>query len=66
VPTHGLTADQLIGECAYCHARRSSFADFVHPRKDIFNIMSPQLPIEPNYFVDGQIKDEDYVLNFRK
>jgi tetratricopeptide (TPR) repeat protein len=63
VPSHGLTADQLIGECAYCHARRSSFTDFVHPRKDIFNIMAPQLPIEPNYFVDGQIKEEDYVYS---
>jgi len=63
VPTHGLTSDQLIGECAYCHARRSSFGDFIHPRKDIFNLISPQLPIEPDYFVDGQIKEEDYVYS---
>lgn len=63
VPTHGITADQLIGQCAYCHARRTSFGDFVHPHKDMFNIMGPQLPIEPNYFVDGQIKDEDYVYS---
>ncbi len=63
VSDHLLSADQLIGQCAYCHARRSSFGDFVYPHKDIFNIMSPQLPTEPNYFVDGQIKEEDYVYS---
>jgi len=63
VQTDGLTADELIGQCAYCHARRSSYADFVYPHKDIFNIMEPQLPVVPNYFVDGQIKEEDYVYS---
>ncbi|UBM63394.1 tetratricopeptide repeat protein [Candidatus Sulfidibacterium hydrothermale] len=58
-----LTADQLIGQCAYCHARRSSFGDFIYPHKDMFNIMAPQLPVEPVYFVDGQIKEEDYVYS---
>ena len=63
VKTSNITPDQLIGRCAYCHARRSSFTDFVHPRKDIFNIMSPQLPVEPFYHVDGQILEEDYVYS---
>ena len=61
VQTQGITADQLISDCAYCHARRSSFGDFVYPHKDMFNIMAPQLPVEPFYFPDGQIKEEDYV-----
>ena len=63
VQTSNISSDQLISQCAYCHARRSSFEDFIHPRKDLFNIIKPQLPIEPSYHVDGQILDEDYVYS---
>jgi len=28
----------------------------------LYNLVLPTLPIEPNYYVDGQIKDEDYVF----
>ena len=63
VRTGKISPDQLIGQCAYCHSRRTSFGDFVHPRKDVFDIISPQLPVEPYYHVDGQILEEDYVYS---
>ena len=61
VQTSNITSRQLVDQCAYCHSRRSSFGDFVHPHDELFDIMSPQLPIEPYYFTDGQILEEDYV-----
>ena len=61
VQTSNITSSQLVDQCAYCHARRSSFGDFIHPHDELFNIISPQLPIEPYYFPDGQILEEDYV-----
>ncbi len=63
VKTSGINNDQLIGQCAYCHARRSSYEDFIHPRTDMFDIMGPQLPVSPIYHVDGQILEEDYVYS---
>jgi predicted CXXCH cytochrome family protein len=61
VQTNNITSSQLVNQCAYCHSRRSSFDDFIHPRKNLFDVMSPQLPIEPYYHADGQILEEDYV-----
>lgn len=61
VQTSNITSRQLVDQCAYCHSRRSSFGDFVHPHDELFDIMSPQLPLEPYYFADGQILEEDYV-----
>jgi len=61
VQTSNITSQQLVNQCAYCHARRTSFGDFVHPHDEIFDILSPQLPIDPFYYHDGQIKEEDYV-----
>jgi tetratricopeptide (TPR) repeat protein len=61
--TRNLTSQELVGQCAYCHARRSSFGDFVHPRKNEFELTGPQMPIEPYYHVDGQILEEDYVYS---
>ena len=61
VQTSNISSQTLINNCAYCHSRRSSLGDFVHPRKNLFDIMSPQLPVTPYYFVDGQILEEDYV-----
>lgn len=61
VKTSNISSRQLVNQCAYCHARRTSFGDFVHPHDRLFDIISPQLPIEPNYFPDGQIREEDYV-----
>jgi len=61
VQTSNITSRELVDQCAYCHARRTSFGDFVHPHDELFDIISPQLPIEPYYFADGQILEEDYV-----
>ena len=61
VQTSNITSLELVNQCAYCHARRTSFGDFVHPHDELFDIMSPQLPIEPYYYPDGQIREEDYV-----
>lgn len=61
VQTSNITSSQLVDQCTYCHSRRSSFGDFVHPHDELFDIISPQLPIDPYYFSDGQILEEDYV-----
>lgn len=61
VQTSNISSQKLVDQCAYCHARRSSFDDLVHPRDQVFDIMSPQLPVDPYYFHDGQICEEDYV-----
>ena len=63
VKTSHITSEQLVDECAYCHARRSSFGDFIHPRKNLNDIIHPQLPVIPFYHVDGQILEEDYVYS---
>jgi len=61
VQTSNISSKELVNQCAYCHSRRSSFGDFIHPRKEIFDIMNPQLPKPPYFFPDGQILEEDYV-----
>lgn len=61
VQTSNITSRQMVDQCAYCHARRTSFDNFVYPHDNLFDIISPHLPIEPYYFPDGQILEEDYV-----
>lgn len=61
VQTSNISSRQAVDQCAYCHARRSSFGDFVQPHENVYNIISPQLPVAPYYFSDGQILEEDYV-----
>ncbi len=62
VKTSGVDNKQYIDNCARCHTRRASIADNDHD-PNIYNHMMPNLPIEPNYYVDGQILDEDYVYS---
>ena len=59
--TSGLTNAEYIDRCARCHSRRSSLNDYDPHFTNIFDHIIPELPTQPNYFVDGQIKDEDYV-----
>ncbi len=61
VKTSAITPQQQIDRCAYCHSRRTSYGDFTYPHKNLFDIISPQLPKMPYYYPDGQIKEEDYV-----
>ncbi len=59
--TSGLTNVEYVDKCARCHSRRSTMNDYDYHSKNIYDHLIPVLPIEPNYYVDGQIKDEDYV-----
>jgi len=60
--TSGIDNKQYVDNCARCHARRASVKDFEH-EANIYDHMMPNLPVEPNYYVDGQILDEDYVYS---
>jgi tetratricopeptide (TPR) repeat protein len=51
--------DTLIETCARCHARASRFTDhYVHGQ----SFLQSHIPatISDNYYIDGQIKNEDY------
>jgi len=61
VSTGNVNSHRVIDRCAYCHSRRSSFGDFQFPHGNIYDIIRPQLPVPPYYYIDGQILDEDYV-----
>lgn len=60
VKTSDIDNKQYIDNCARCHARRASIGDNEHD-PNIYNHIMPNLPIAPQYHVDGQILDEDYV-----
>lgn len=60
VKTSGIDNKQYVDNCARCHSRRGGIADFDHSAS-IYDHMTPQLPSAPEYHVDGQILDEDYV-----
>lgn len=59
--TSGIDHQQYVDLCARCHSRRASLSDFHPENNSIFSHMLPMLPVEPNFYVDGQIKEEDYV-----
>jgi len=58
----GLSTEELIDQCAYCHARRSSITDNGTTGDAYLNHFIPQLISSTYYHPDGQIKDEDYVF----
>jgi tetratricopeptide (TPR) repeat protein len=59
--THGLNSQELINQCGYCHARRTSFGDNDHANDHYMQNWVPQLLHDRYYYTDGQILDEDYV-----
>lgn len=61
VQTSNINNKEYVDQCARCHSRRSSLGDYNLHSKSIYNHMVPQLPVEPDYYIDGQILDEDYV-----
>jgi tetratricopeptide (TPR) repeat protein len=61
VQTCDLDNRMYVDRCARCHARRAVFSDFPVYTSDLMDYMSPTLLIEPYYFPDGQILEEDYV-----
>ncbi len=60
VKTSDITSRQYVDLCARCHARRSALGDFDHTRHELLDLYIPNLVSEPNYYVDGQILEEDY------
>ncbi|GEM_PF-549158 len=68
-PNHGkgifalksASAKQQIDTCAGCHSRRRQLNEDFHQTREVHDhlIYEPMRP--ETYFVDGQIKDEDYV-----
>ncbi len=61
VNTRNLNSREYVDRCARCHARRTVFSDFPGYYADLLDYMIPTLLVEPHYFPDGQILDEDYV-----
>jgi predicted CXXCH cytochrome family protein len=61
VQTRELDNRSYVDRCARCHARRTVFGDFPGYYADLLDYMAPTLLIEPYYFPDGQILEEDYV-----
>ena len=61
IKTSGIDNHQYVDNCARCHSRRSIMGDFDPHSTSIYNHIVPALPKEPNWYIDGQIKEEDYV-----
>jgi len=61
VQTRELDNRTYVDRCARCHARRTVFSDFPGYFADLLDYLAPTLLIEPYYFPDGQILEEDYV-----
>ena len=59
---HGSARDQgEIEICAACHSRRTPLTDGFKPSDRFLDAFSPTPILMPEYFPDGQIRDEDYV-----
>ena len=56
-----LPSKELVDQCARCHARRSSLTKYFDYKGHFMDHYTPSLLTSPNYELDGQIKDEDYV-----
>lgn len=61
IKTSGITNHDYVDNCARCHSRRSTSSDFRPHSNSIYDHMQASLSIEPNFHIDGQIKEEDYV-----
>lgn len=59
--TSGIAPKQLVDECARCHARREQFTENYNYEGTFLDHYFPHLIVEPQYYPDGQILDEDYV-----
>jgi len=66
----GVKTAQWVGEkragneievCAACHSRRSPLTDGFSPADKFLDAFLPTPILTPEYFPDGQIRDEDYV-----
>lgn len=59
-PTTVEKNDMLIETCARCHARASRVSDNYHHGASFLQTHIPSTINTVNYYVDGQIKEEDY------
>jgi len=59
--TSNIDNKQYVDLCIRCHSRKSSLGDMEYASQNVYNHLNPALPDEPEWFVDGQIRDEDYV-----
>jgi tetratricopeptide (TPR) repeat protein len=50
----------LIETCARCHARASRLSDFYYHGQSFLQSHIPSTINDVNYYIDGQIKEEDY------
>lgn len=61
IKTSGIDNVEYVDNCVRCHSRKVSLGDFDHFASSIYDHSVPGLPGEPDWFIDGQIKEEDYV-----
>lgn len=61
VQTSNIDNETYVNLCVRCHSRRTSLTDYRPEDKSIYNHLIPVLPIEPLFYRDGQILEEDYV-----
>ncbi|MFV0522071.1 MAG: multiheme c-type cytochrome [Mangrovibacterium sp.] len=54
--------EQYVEMCARCHSRRATFGDQYPHNMATYDFMQMALPQEPQWYVDGQVHDEDYVV----
>lgn len=57
----GMDSKELVQKCARCHSRRSQTTAYYNYEGHFFDHYEQQLLTDPTYFLDGQIRDEDYV-----
>jgi len=57
-----LNTEEMLNQCSYCHARRSSLSDLSSNGEHYLNQFLPNLVNEESYYFDGQILEEDYVF----
>ncbi len=61
VKTSGIDNIQYVNNCVRCHSRRVALGDFDPLSPTIYNHTNPAVPAAPVWYIDGQIKEEDYV-----
>ena len=58
-----LTPHKIVDQCARCHSRHSSLSNNIHDSNSLYDHMVAALPTPPAYYIDGQVKDEDFVYS---
>ncbi|MGY5849224.1 cytochrome c3 family protein [Salegentibacter sp. F14] len=56
-----LPSTELVDKCARCHSRRTQITEKFNYKGNFFDHYEPHLLTDPEYEIDGQIDDEDYV-----